>query len=160
MIVINKIDLLEKGDEIKDRIITKLKRRFIFVPWAPLLFVSAKNKKNTYEILNQADEIIKEREKRIPTAALNSFFQKITQKHLPASRKIRKPKFMYGSQVEIAPPKFVMFFKNAKDLHFSYPRYLENEIRKEYGFNGTAINIRFKSKDITESAAERISRKG
>jgi len=64
---------------------------------------------------------------------------------MPASAKRkRKPKFMYGSQVEVAPPKFVLFFKNPENLHFSYPRYLENEIRKEYGFTGTAINIKFK----------------
>jgi len=146
MIVINKIDLLEKGETVRNRIISRLRRRFSFVPWAPIVFVSAKNKRNTYEILVQADEIIKEREKRISTAELNSFIQKITQKHLPASRKIRKPKFMYASQVDTAPPKFVMFFKNASDLHFSYPRYLENEIRKEYGFNGTAINLNLRSK--------------
>ncbi len=73
--------------------------------------------------------------------------QKITQKHLPASTKIKKPKFMYASQVDTKPPRFLMFFKNSSNLHFSYPRYIENQIRKEYGFNGTAIDITFKQKN-------------
>jgi GTPase len=150
IITINKIDLLESGEEMRNKIISKLRRRFAFVPWAPILFISAKNKKNTYQIFELAQKIIHERKKRIKTAEFNTFLQKITQKHLPASRKIRKPKFFYGSQVDISPPKFLLFFRNAADLHFSYPRYLENEIRKEYGFNGTSINLRFKSKSTEE----------
>lgn len=144
IIAINKIDLLEKDYE--SQLISKLRRKFAFIPWAPIVFISAKEKKNIHQILTLAKEIITERKKHISTSELNTFFQRITQKHLPASAKLIKPKFMYASQVEISPPKFVLFFKNAPNLHFSYPRYLENEIRKEYGFNGTAINLKFKTK--------------
>ncbi len=146
IIAINKIDLLEKGEEKRNRIISILKKKFQFVPWAPVVFISAKNKKNTYEILKLSDKIMEERQKRIKTAELNSFLQKITFKHKPASTKIKKPKFMYASQVDTAPPKFVLFFKNASVLHFSYPRYLENKIREEYGFNGTPIHLKMKNK--------------
>ncbi|MFH1533579.1 MAG: ribosome biogenesis GTPase Der [Nitrospirota bacterium] len=146
IIAINKIDLLESGEEERERMIRILKRKFPFVPWAPVLFISAKNKKNTYEILKISDQIMEEREKRIKTSELNSYLQKITFKHKPASTKIKKPKFMYASQVDINPPKFVLFFKNASVLHFSYPRYLENKIREEYGFNGTPIHLKIKSK--------------
>lgn len=144
IIAINKIDLLKSEEIEQNEIISRLKRKFSFVPWAPIIFVSAKNKKNIYELFNLIESIIKEREKRIKTAEINQFFQKITQKHLPASAKIVKPKFMYGSQVDIKPPRFVLFVKNSANLHFSYPRYLENEIRKEFGFTGTAIDIKFK----------------
>jgi len=147
IIAVNKIDLFEKSEEEKTKILRKLQRRFIFVPWAPIIFISAKNKKNTYEVLKLAKKITKERTKRIATAEFNSFMQKITQKHLPASTKLKKPKFMYASQVDINPPRFLMFFKNSPNLHFSYPRYIENQIRKEYGFNGTAIDIFFKHKN-------------
>lgn len=147
IIAVNKIDLFEKSEEEKTKILRKLQRRFIFVPWAPIIFISAKNKKNTYEVLKLAKKITKERNKRIATAEFNSFMQKITQKHLPASTKLKKPKFMYASQVDTEPPRFLMFFKNHSNLHFSYPRYIENEIRKEYGFNGTAIEIHFKHKN-------------
>ncbi len=149
IITVNKIDLMEKGEELRDRMIGQLRRRLSFIPWAPIVFISAKNKKNTREILKLTQAIVEERKKRIKTAELNVFLQKATHKHLPASAKNKKPKFFYGSQVEINPPKFVLFFRNPENLHFSYPRYIENSLRKEFGFNGTSIEIRFKSK-VTE----------
>jgi GTP-binding protein len=146
ILAINKIDTFDKEEELRDKILWILTQKFEFVPWAPVVFISAKNKKNINKIFSLVDEILIEREKRIRTPELNVFLQKITNKHIPASRKAKKPKFMYGSQVDISPPKFVLFFKNANDLHFSYPRYIENQIRKEYGFNGTPIDLKIKSK--------------
>lgn len=145
ILVVNKIDLFEEKEEVKDRFINKLRRKFSFIPWAPVVFISAKDSINIYTILDLAQEIIEERRKRIKTAEVNAFFQKITYKHLPASAKNKKPKFMYGTQADINPPTFALFLKNAENLHFSYPRYLENELRKEYGFNGTAIILKFKN---------------
>lgn len=139
IIAINKADLLHEEDQ--ERIIRYMRKKFEFTPWAPVIFISAKQKKNTYQILKLADEIMKQRRKRIQTAEFNSFMQKIVQKHLPASRKVRKPKFMYGSQVEVEPPRFTLFFSNVSNMHFSYPRYIENQIRDEYGFRGTPIEL-------------------
>lgn len=145
ILAINKSDLLD-GDAEKSFLLRKLQRKFSFIPWTPVIFVSAKNKKNTYKILELANKIMEERKKRISTAELNTFLQKTCFKHLPASAKNKKPKFFYGSQVAVCPPTFTLFFKNPKNLHFSYPRYLENEIRKKYGFDGTAIELKFKAK--------------
>lgn len=144
IIAINKTDLFDQDETKQNRLISRLRRKFIFVPWAAIIFVSAKNKRNTYKILEQATEIMTERKKRIHTGEFNSFMQKTIHKHLPNSTKSQKPKFMYASQVDINPPKFICFFKNVDNMHFSYPRYIENEIRKEYGFNGTAIEVIFK----------------
>lgn len=144
IIAVNKIDNFENEDERKGRLISILKRKMPFIPWAPLIFISAKNKTNIYEILNISEKIMEERKRRIKTSELNTFLQKITQKHTPASTKIKKPKFMYASQIDINPPKFLLFFKYVENMHFSYPRYLENEIRKEFGFDGTAIKLTFK----------------
>ncbi|PIZ76134.1 ribosome biogenesis GTPase Der [Candidatus Peregrinibacteria bacterium CG_4_10_14_0_2_um_filter_38_24] len=148
IIAVNKIDDFDKSadEEKKNMIIYRLKRRFAFVPWAPVVFISAKNKTNVMKIFDLADEIKKEREKKINTPELNSFMQMITNKHLPSSANTRKPKFLYISQVETSPPSFVLFFKSVENLHFSYPRYIENELRREYGFVGTSINLKFKSK--------------
>jgi GTP-binding protein len=146
IIVINKIDLFEDKENEKNRTISQLRRRFAFAGWAPVVFISAKNKKNTYQILEIAQEIYEERRKRIETPKLNTFLQRITYKHVPSGRGIKKPKFFYGSQVDINPPKFVLFFRNPQNLHFSYPRYIENELRKEFGFNGTAMELKFKTK--------------
>ena len=151
VLVINKSDLFEDKEKDRNRIISHLRYRFDFVPWAPVLFTSARTKENITEIFNIADQIISERSKRISTAELNTFLQKITYKHTPASRNIRKPKFFYATQADITPPTFVLFFRNAKNLHFSYSRYLENELRKTYGFTGTAIILKFKDNVKTVS---------
>lgn len=144
ILAINKIDLFESTEESKTHIFNQLRRNFSFVPWAPVIFLSAKNKKNVHELFSIANEIKASREKRIPTPELNSFMQKIVYKHLPASAKQSRPKFMYVNQVDINPPKFVFFFRNAKNLHFSYPRYIENELRKEFSFIGTPLTLKFK----------------
>lgn len=146
ILAINKIDLMEKGEEERDFAIRKLQKKFSFVPWAPVLFISAKNKRNTNRIFDIAEEIMIEREKKVKTSDFNDFLKEVTFKHLPASTKMKKPKFLYGSQVDTAPPKFALFFKNSKNLHFSYPRYLENAIRAEYGFVGTAISLKIRNK--------------
>ncbi|MDX9970970.1 MAG: ribosome biogenesis GTPase Der [Candidatus Gracilibacteria bacterium] len=142
IITINKIDLMD--EDLKNRMIRRLKIKFPFLPWAPVIFISAKDKKNTEKVLEIASDIHKERNKRIKTAELNAFLQRLTNLHLPASTKVTKPKFMYATQADTSPPKFVLHFKHPENLHFSYPRYLENSIRKEYGFNGTAIDLVFK----------------
>lgn len=145
ILAINKIDLFEDSEEERNKKIWQLKNSFAFAPWAPVIFISTKNKKNIFEIFNLSEQILEERKKRISTPEINKFLQRITLKHRPSSAKGAKPKFMYGSHVDINPPKFLLFFKNGNNLHFSYPRYLENEIRKEYGFNGTAIDLQIKN---------------
>jgi GTP-binding protein len=147
IIAINKLDLIDRDERIRDQIVGKLRRKFSFTPWAKVVFISAKQKKNTRKILELSEEIMQERRKRVKTGPFNQFMEKITFKHLPAARGAKKPKFRYGSQVATEPPKFLLFFKNADKLHFSYPRYIENEIRKEYGFQGTAIELKIKGKE-------------
>lgn len=151
VLVINKIDLFAEDKEKKENhIISVLRHRFDFVPWAPVLFISAKTNENTTEVFNIADKIITERSHRISTPQLNAFLQKTTYKHLPTSHNLRKPKFLYATQADTIPPTFIMFFRHAKNLHFSYARYLENEIRKEYGFTGTAVRLKFKENNPKE----------
>lgn len=145
IIAINKLDLAENKEEFENLSIFRLKRKFAFIPWAPVVFTSAKRKTNIFKILDLVSEITQERQKRIGTPELNAFLQKTVYKHLPASTKIKKPKFLYATQAEVDPPTFVFFFRNAENIHFSYLRYLENEIRKEYGFNGTCIQLKFKN---------------
>jgi len=145
VLIINKIDLLKERQKEENHLIAQLRFKFDFVPWAPVLFISAKTKENVPEIFNIAEKIMIERIKRIPTAELNNFFQRVTFKHLPSSRHMRKPKYLYSTQVDVAPPTFTLFFRNVENLHFSYPRYLENELRKKYEFTGTSIRIKFKN---------------
>lgn len=160
ILVINKVDLFAEDKEKKENhIISILRHRFDFIPWAPVIFISAKTKENTTEIFKIADKIITERSHRISTPELNSFLQKVTYKHLPTSHNLRKPKFLYATQAETIPPTFILFLRNAKNLHFSYARYLENEIRKEYGFDGTAVRLKFKENNPKEDLAKKVKSK-
>lgn len=145
IIVVNKTDLAESERE-RESFKNKVKNKFSFLPWAPLIFVSAEKKKNIVKILEIADAIMRERTKRIPTAELNNFIKKITLKHIPTGTKRIQPKIFYVTQTAINPPEFVFFVNDASAIHFSYRRYLENEIRKAFGFDGTAVKMVYRNK--------------
>lgn len=147
---VNKMDAVEPDE--KDSMERRISYKCDFIPWAPLVYISAKNKKNIYKLLDLALQIKETRQKKIPTKALNNFLKKITLKNLPAAGK-NVSKFFYANQIGDNPPKFIIFFRNASKLHFSYRRYVENEIRKEFGFDGTPISITFR--DTTSKPARR-----
>ena len=149
ILVVNKIDLAEEEKD-RDKFLSKVMDKFIFLPWAPLVFVSALKKKNINKVFEIAESIVQERNKRIPTGELNSFIKRITIKHHPSGTKRIKPKIFYVSQTGVNPPEFVFFVNDAGALHFSYRRYLENELRKAYSFAGTAISLVFRSREHEE----------
>jgi len=140
IIAINKVDLSD--EQAKLEIIGRLQQKCDFIPWAPIVFISAKNSKNIFKLIDLAFEIHETRKIEISTSRLTNFLRKITLKHLPSGTKT--PKFFYANQAGKNPPKFFFFFKNASSMHFSYKRYLENQMRKEFGFAGTPISITFK----------------
>lgn len=145
ILVVNKVDLAESGKD-KERFLNSVRNKFSFLPWAPLIFVSASKRKNIEKILEIANQIIVERSKRIPTNELNTFIKKITLKHVPTGTKRIQAKIFYVTQTRTNPPEFVFFVNDAGALHFSYRRYLENEIRKAFGFGGTALRLVFRNK--------------
>ena len=124
ILVVNKWDLREKGDEERDFYIRQLRRKFAFAPWAPVVFISAKTKKNVTKIFPIIEDVIKERNKRIPTPELNAFQSEIIQKHMPAGTKGKTPKMLYVTQAGVNPPEFVFFMRNENAMHFSYIRYI------------------------------------
>jgi len=150
ILAVNKCDLMEEVDEDRAFYTRIISRKFSFIPWASLIFVSAKDRKNIKKILEISIEISKERKKRIRTPEFNDFLQKITHKHLPSGTGKHQPKIYYATQTGINPPEFTFFMNDPERLHFSYRRYIENEIRKEYGFNGTAVNLIFKKRPQKE----------
>lgn len=141
ILVVNKWDTQEKGEEARDHYFGHLRRKFSFIPWAPVLFVSAKTKRNIVKIFPLAEEIQAERKKRIPTGRFNDFIEKITMKHLPSGTKNVRPKIIYGAQVDTNPPHFRMNVNQIKYFHFSYFRYFENRLREQLGFAGTGIKL-------------------
>jgi len=143
VLVVNKWDLVE---ETADRAqwSREIRRKLKFVPHAPILYISAKLKKGVSDVLNSAVEVFAERKKRVPTALLNSAIRDAVASHAPPSVVGKRFKILYATQAEINPPTFVFFVNNAKLMHFSYQRYLENRLRQSFGFKGTPLRMIYK----------------
>jgi len=147
ILVVNKVDLMEERQNDEQKTIGILRKRFDFLPWAPILFVSALKRKNLEKIMELSREIYKERFKKIDDENLNLFLKEITYKHLPPAHRNKLPIFYSMEQDAVNPPCFAYYLNDPRTIHFSYKRYLENELKKKYGFTGTSIRIYFKKKE-------------
>ena len=124
-----------------------LQKKFGFMPWAPVVFTSAKTRKNLTMIFELAQSIVAERKKRIPTALLNHCIEDAVSAHAPTGAKRFAPKVFYATQISEDPPRFVLFVNKKNYFHFSYLRYLERKLRDRFGFVGTPILLEFKEKE-------------
>lgn len=157
ILVVNKVDLMDDRQEEETRMINILRRRFDFLPWAPIIFISALRRKNIEKVLELSREIYQERFKRIDSEELNLFMKEITYKHMPPSHRGSLPAFYSMEQDAVNPPSFVYYLNDPTAIHFSYRRYLENELRKKYGFNGTSIRLYFKKKSSKQRRKKKHS---
>lgn len=139
-------DSPETEEERRNIYISRLKRRFPFLSWAPVVFTSAVTKKNLPMMFEQIDLIAEERRKRIPTPQLNSFLEQLVRDHPPTGKSRTKPRIYYITQPEIEPPLFIAFVNKEEAFHFSYIRYMENRLRERFGFTGTAIRIEYRER--------------
>jgi len=146
IIAINKWDLMEDTEERRQETATRVLRRLRFAPWAPLAFVSAKTGLNIDGLLELALEVGETRSLRVPTAEVNAAVREVVAARPPPSKGRRFLRVLYATQAEVRPPTFVLFLNDASLLHFSYQRYLENAIRRRFGFEGTAIRLVFRSR--------------
>jgi GTP-binding protein len=144
VLVVNKWDLVVNSNktECSKYVRNKLK----FVPYAPVLYTSAKLEQGTDEVIPQAQWIYQERLKRIPTAEVNSVIQQAAAAHIPPRSGKKQLKMLYATQVDVNPPTFVLFVNDSKLVHFSYRRYLENRLRQSFGFDGTPLRLIFKNR--------------
>jgi len=147
ILAINKLDLMEKGEEERNLFLGQVQRKFSFVSWAPVVFISAKSGKNVEKVLELAQEIREQRSTRIETNRLNRWLEKVIHKHMPSGAGRRVPKLMYITQVGIDPPHFIIFGKFKGAIHFSYTRYVENQLRESFGFSGTAIKVEYRAEE-------------
>ncbi len=146
IVAVNKWDLVEDSEESREAFANRVLRRLRFTPWAPLAFVSAKTGLNVEGLLDLALEIGETRSLRIPTSEVNAALREAVAANPPPSPGRRPLRIKYGTQAEVRPPTFVFFANDASLLHFSYRRYLENMLRRRYGFEGTAIKLEFRSR--------------
>lgn len=141
ILIVNKSDLMKNREENETKTLWRLKNKFDFLPWAPVIFVSALKKRNIEKILEVSQQIQKERSKMVDTDELEGFMKATIFKHLPPKTGPIKAKIYSLDQTGVNPPTFVFKVNDSKALHFSYRRYLENELRKKYSFTGTSIKI-------------------
>ena len=146
VVVVNKWDLVEKDAGTMDDYRARAAEQLDFIPYAPVVFISAKLGQRVSQVLDTAIAIIEERDKRISTASLNKMLQEAVAKHQPPSRPGKWLKFYYATQADVAPPTFIIFCNDPKQIHFGYRRYLENELRERFGFTGTPIRISFRGR--------------
>lgn len=145
VLVVNKSDLMDDPKKNEDWFISTVLYRFDFLPWAPLVFTSAKNRKGVSGLLDVVANCYKEREKKISQSDLKLWLEQTIAKHEPAgSYHGRKNKILSIKQDDIKPPSFTIRTRYPDSVHFSYRRYLENRLREEFGFNGTTVRMRFR----------------
>lgn len=145
VLVINKWDLAvnKKPVEFTRYIKSQLK----FVAYAPALYVSAKLGQGVKKIIPEVLQVYQERFRRLATAEVNEVIQRAAKTHILPRVGGKQLKIRYATQAEINPPTFVFFVNDTKLVHFSYQRYLENKLRRSFGFAGTPLRLVFKTGD-------------
>lgn len=146
VIVVNKWDTAkDKNADIKT-FTKRIRNEFQFMPYAPIVFLSALTRKRIHTLIPQIDEAFNNTKKRVQTSMLNDVINEAVNLTPPPSYKGRRLKIYYVSQIDEAPPKFSFNVNDKKLVHFSYERYLENKIRESFDFTGTPIILQFKNR--------------
>lgn len=141
IIAVNKWDAIEKDDKTIYQFTNKIKETLSFIPYAEILFISAKTGQRLNKIYELIDAIVESQNMRIPTGVLNEILTEAVSMQQPPSDKGKRLRIYYMTQVSVKPPTFVMFINDKNLTHFSYTRYIENKIREAFGFRGTAIHF-------------------
>jgi GTP-binding protein len=144
IIIVNKWDLIEEKS-IADWNKT-LKSEFKFASYAPILYTSAKSGQGVEKIMPQVSQVYRERLKRLSTATVNNVIQQAVAAHNRPNVKGKQLKVFYATQAEVNPPTFIFFTNDATLVHFSYKRFLENQLRQAFGFAGTPLRLTFKTR--------------
>ena len=137
-----------------------VRERFKFAPYAPVIFSAAKTKYHINNILDHALLIWENRQQRVPTSQLNEVVREAVRRHRPPVVQGRPMRIYYVTQAEVSPPTFIFFVNDPELLHFSYSRYLENQLRQAFGFSGTAVRLEFRERQSErEDQEDRKDRK-
>jgi GTP-binding protein len=141
VVVVNKWDAIEKDNYTMQKYSERIQQDLNFMDYVPILFISAKNGQRVDQVMPLALKVQEERLAHVTTGALNRILQKAQGLFAPTSRTGTAIKLFYGTQVRTDPPTFMIYCNNPKLAHFTYLRFLENQIRLEYPFTGTPIRI-------------------
>ncbi len=154
IIVVNKWDAMEKEtgtlEKYKKEVYDKLK----YLSYAPIIFISAKTGQRVHKLFDLINHVAEQNRMRISTSILNQVINEAIAIVQPPTDKGKRLKIYYGTQVSTRPPTFVIFVNNKELFHFSYERYLVNQIRKEFGLEGTPVRIIAREKSDKEAQKE------
>ncbi len=148
MVVVNKWDLIEKDDKTLDKYRKELQGKLKFLSYAPYVFISALTGQRTHKILSTAKMCYDNYSKRVSTGVLNDVINKAVLMKEPPIVGLKRMKIYYATQVATRPPKFVFFVNDSNASHFSYQRYLENQLRQSFDFEGTGIQIEYRERKM------------
>ena len=151
LIVMNKWDLVNKDSKNLKQVEEEVYDRLGFISFAPILFVSAKTGQRIPQIFEKILNVHGQYVRRIQTSDLNTILQLIVNQHPPPSKSGRPTKVFYGNQVSVAPPSFVFMTNNPDKTNFAYERYIANQFRYHFGFEGTPLNFIWRKKKSTRS---------
>lgn len=138
---VNKWDLIEKDNKTVKQFTDRVRDMFAFMSYAKIVFISAKTGQRVNKLLEEIKLVNEQHKRRITTGMLNDVINEATHKQQPPSDKGRRLKIYYGTQVSVAPPTFVIFANSKELFHYSYLRFIENQIRENFGFEGTPIKL-------------------
>jgi len=151
LIVMNKWDLVKKDGKTLKQVEEEVYDRLGFISFAPILFVSAKTGQRVPQIFEKILIVHGQYVRRIQTSDLNTILQLIVNQHPPPSKSGRPTKVYYGNQVSVAPPTFVFMTNNPEKTNFAYERYIANQFRYHFGFEGTPLNFIWRKKKSARS---------
>lgn len=141
LLVVNKWDAVEKDDKTHDRMVRELREAMPFIDYAPIVFISAKTGQRIYRVLDLAKEVAENHAFRFQTSLLNTIIRDAVQFSPPPARKGKALKIRYATQVGVRPPTIALFVNDPELMHFSYMRYLENQLRQAFPLIGTPLRL-------------------
>ncbi len=141
IIAVNKWDLIEKNDKTMNEFTKKVRQTLSFMPYAEIIYISALTGQRTGKLFEVIDQVRESATMRVQTGVLNEIMAEATAMQQPPSDKGKRLKLYYITQVSVKPPTFVIFVNDKELMHFSYTRYIENQIRDTFGFVGTPLKF-------------------
>ena len=141
IIAVNKWDAVEKDDKTIYRVTEKVRNTLSFMPYAEILFISAMTGQRLPKLFETIDMVSENHAMRVGTGVLNEIMSEAVAMQQPPSDKGKRLRLYYITQVSVKPPTFVIFVNDKELMHFSYTRYIENQIRETFGFRGTPLRF-------------------
>ena len=145
VIGLNKMDLLDEAG--RKRAVERTREILNFVPWAPIVSLSVKGGRGVEKLLSTAKQAVANHRKRVTTAELNRFFEQVLDTHPPPTHAGKSVRLYYITQAQVRPPTFVVISNHPESVHWSYQRYVMNQIRERFGFEGSAIRVHYRAKN-------------